>query len=134
MTIDRGPEDDPTDPARLSWFWRSCGLQLGILVGWLWGVLFTVMAWMVLGGFDGRGLAGARPDPALGSMLWVLSTLSVIGLPCVASHGLWPLRRRLAVAVPLAVAWFVVGRFVLPAPEVPGSLRRAAETIAVLSL
>ncbi|GIG36164.1 hypothetical protein [Cellulomonas pakistanensis] len=124
---DRRTHEGPTG----SWFWRSCGLQIGVVVGWFWGVLMAYMGWVTLGASHGRSVAGAPPDPVLGSMLWAASALSMFGLPCVASHGLWPLRRRLAVAVPLAVAWFVVGRFVLPAPEVPGALRSVAEAIAV---
>ncbi|WP_203668182.1 hypothetical protein [Cellulomonas pakistanensis] len=73
--------------------------------------------WLVLDAAAGRRGDDLRSLLLLGSLLWAASALSMFGLPWVASHGLWPLRLRLAVAVPLAVTWFVVGRFVLPAPR-----------------
>jgi hypothetical protein len=88
------------------------------------------MGWVVLGGSRGRSVAGAPPDLATGSLLWAASALVLAGLPCLASHGLWPLRRRLAVAVPVGVAWFVLGRCVLPDPSLPGVIRSAAGVLA----
>jgi hypothetical protein len=38
------------------------------------------------------------------------------------------------VAVPVGLVWFVVGRFVLPAPGVPGSLRAATDALLSLPL
>jgi hypothetical protein len=40
-----------------------------------------------------------------------------VGPATIASHRLWPLCRRLVVTAPIGLAWFALGRFVLPAPD-----------------
>jgi hypothetical protein len=43
--------------------------------------------------------------------------VALVGPTCARGHRRWPLGLRLAVAVPIGLAWFALGRFVLPAPE-----------------
>lgn len=126
--VPAGPEPSP------SW-WQAWGLFLVLTgVGWLSVPFFAVLGWVALGGARGVSIAGAPPNTTLGTLFWAGSALLLVGPGCLASFRLWRLEHRLAVAVPVGLAWFALGRFVLPAPGVPGSIRSVAEAVVSLPL
>jgi hypothetical protein len=87
------------------------------VIGWLLVLPTALWGFVELGGLHGVGLAGAEPSPGHGTLFWAASALALVGPAALASHRIWSLRRRLAVTVPIGLAWFALGRFVLPAPE-----------------
>lgn len=126
--VPAGPEPPP------SW-WQTWGLFLVLTgVGWIIMLHFAVLGWVALGGAHGTIIGGNPPLTGLGTLFWAGSALLLVGPGCLASFRLWPLKHRLAVAVPVGLAWFTLGRFVLPAPGVPGSIRSVAEAVASLPL
>jgi hypothetical protein len=120
----------PPDEDDRSWFWRCCAFHIGLVVGFLAALLPAFIGWAALAVARGRGPSDVQSLARMGTLMWAASALVLAGLPCLASHGLWPLRRRLAVAVPVGVAWFVLGRCVLPDPSLPGVIRSAAGVLA----
>lgn len=108
-----GSEDGP-DGMFDSWWWRWGMAAVVTVLGWVPVLPLAVMGWVALGGAHGVSIAGAPPDQALGTLLWAGSAFALVGPGCMSSYRLWPLRHRLAVAVPVGLAWFLVGRFVLP--------------------
>ncbi len=123
-----GPQPAP------SW-WSTWGLFLVVTgIGWLPLPMVTMWGWVVLGGAHGVFWGGNPPLAGLGTLMWAASALLLVGPGCLASSRLWPLKHRLMVAAPVGAAWFALGRFVLPAPGVPGSIRSTTDALAPLLL
>jgi hypothetical protein len=112
----RGPTADP-ERFEDGYWWQWGELVVVTVIGRLSVLPVAVLGWVMLGGAHGRGIAGAQPLLGFGTLLWAWSALALVGPAALASHRIWSLRRRLAVTVPIGLAWFALGRFVLPAPE-----------------
>ena len=117
MTRARKPRVVPPERFEEGYWWQWGELVVVTLVGWLPVLPLAALGWFALGGIHGRGFGGSPPDLVYGTLLWAASALALVGPAAIASHRLWSLRRRLAVTVPIGLAWFTLGRLVLPASE-----------------